>query len=107
MWAKCGHGSSPGWQLRGRLETVTEPRPIEQQADADRDDSEQFEGVVAFSFVLPFQVPLEPQAVPIGVDNDYFRIRGVEPAEFDHAWMQMPLRCLMIWSLAANGTNPV
>lgn len=78
-----------------------------QPAHPDWDDPERFEGVVAFSFVLPFLLPLEPRAIPIGVDDEYLRIRGVTPAEFDHAWMQMPLSCLMIWSVATDGTNPV
>ncbi len=79
----------------------------EQPTHPDWDHPERFEGVVSLSFVLPFLLPLEPQAVPIGVDDEYLRIRGVTPAEFDQAWMQMPLSCWMIWSVATDGTNPV
>lgn len=52
---------------------------LEQRAHPDWDNLERFEGVVAFSFVLPFLLPLEPQAIPIGVDDEYLRIRGVTP----------------------------
>jgi hypothetical protein len=86
---------------------VTDTRLSEQPDNADWDDPHRLEGVVAFSFVLPFLLPLEPQAVPIGVDDDYLRIRGVAPAEFDDAWMQMPFSCLMMWSVAADGKDPV
>ncbi|BBX43920.1 hypothetical protein [Mycobacterium simiae] len=86
---------------------MTESRPPERPANPNWDDSVRFEGVVAFSFVLPFLLPLEPQSVPIRVDDDYLRIRGVAPAEFDDAWMQMPLSCLTMWSVAADGTDPV
>lgn len=94
--------------LRATLAVVTRDAALpEQLARTDCDDSDRSAGVVAFSFVLPFLLPLDPQAIPIGVDDEYLRIRGVTPVEFDHAWMQMPLSCLMIWSVATDGTNPV
>lgn len=81
--------------------------PLGQPGDADSDIPQRFAGMVAFSFVLPYLLPLEPQAIPIGVDDEYLRIRGVAPAEFDDAWMRLPLSCLTMWSVAADGTNPV
>ncbi|CPR69980.1 hypothetical protein [Mycobacteroides abscessus] len=78
-----------------------------QPAGAGWDDPQRFEGVVAFSFVLPYLIPLEPQAVPISVDDDYLRVRGVASAEFDDAWMQMPFSCLTIWSVESGGVGPV
>src|SRR4051794_8820369 len=81
--------------------------PPEQPVSVDGDDSNRFEGVVAFSFVLPYLVPLEPQTIPIGIDDDYLRIRGVESAEFDDAWMQLPFSCLTMWWVAADATAHV
>lgn len=93
---------------RATLAIVTgDAAPPVQPPHPDWDDPERFEGVVAFSFVLPFLLPLAPQAIPIGIDDEYLRIHGVTPAEFDHAWMQTPLSCSMIWSVATDGTDPV
>jgi hypothetical protein len=90
------------------IATVTDGAASPKQpVNADWDNPPRFEGVVAFSFVLPYLLPLEPQAVPIGVDDDYLRIRGVAPAEFDDAWMQMPFSCLTMWSMVTDGTDPV
>ncbi|WP_231965647.1 hypothetical protein [Mycobacterium sp. E802] len=86
---------------------IDDAAPLGQPPDADWDDPQRFEGVVAFSFVLPYLLPLEPQAVPIGVDDYYLRVRGVTPAEFDDAWTQMPFSCLTMWSVESGGVDPV
>ena len=95
--------------LRATLAVVTDDAETSQQpTHPDCDDPEnRVEGVVAFSFVLPFLLPLEPQAIPIGVDDEYLRIRGVAPAEFDRSWMQMPCSCVAIWSVVTDETHPV
>ncbi|MFW0873005.1 hypothetical protein [Rhodococcoides corynebacterioides] len=81
--------------------------PSDQSAFSDHDDLKGFDGVVAFSFVLPFRLPLEPQTVRIGVDDEYLRIRGVTPADFDRSWMQLPLPCVTSWSVVTEKANPV
>ncbi|MCV7346080.1 hypothetical protein [Mycolicibacterium rhodesiae] len=81
--------------------------PHQRPINADWDGPQRFEGVVAFSLLLPFLLPLEPQTIPIGVDDEYLRIRGVTPGGIDDAWMQMPLSCLTIWSVVADESNPV
>lgn len=63
--------------------------------------------MVAFSFVLPFVLPLDPQTIPIGVDDEYLRIRGVMTADFDRLWMQLPLLCMTSWSVMTEEANPV
>jgi hypothetical protein len=77
------------------------------QAPTGWDDSERFEGVVAFSFALPYVLPLESGVVPVGVDDEYLRIRGASPDDFDDAWMNTPFICLTAWSVESAGTDPV
>lgn len=75
---------------------------LKQPEGAGWDDSTRFQGAVAFSFALPYLVPLEPQAVPIVVDEEYLRIRGVSPTEVDDSWMVLPLPCLTVWSVESS-----
>ncbi|MGH3726302.1 MAG: hypothetical protein ACRDUS_19525 [Mycobacterium sp.] len=80
---------------------------MEPRAQAGWDDFEQFEGVVAFSFALPYVLPLDSGVVPIGVDDEYLQIRGASPSDFDDAWMNTPFICSTLWSVESTGTDPV
>lgn len=80
---------------------------MEQQAESSWRDAKRFEGVVAFSFTLPYVLPIESGAVPIEVDGEYLRVRGARSEDFDATWMDAPFTCLTLWSVASTGTDPV
>ncbi len=63
-------------------------------------------GWVAYSFALPYLVPLGAEPVLIHVDDEYLRKRGVEPQGFDDAWMHTPLPVSLLWSAESHGTDP-
>ncbi|WP_338890537.1 hypothetical protein [Rhodococcus sovatensis] len=52
-------------------------------------------GVLAFSFVLPYAVPLSTEPVHIHVGQEYLRIRGVESADHDLSWMLNEFTCFL------------
>lgn len=64
-------------------------------------------GMVAFAFVLPHTVPLSTDPVPIHVEMEYLRKRGVDPAAFDHAWMYESFTCVLQWTTESQGVDPV
>lgn len=63
--------------------------------------------MVAYSFTLPYSVPLGSEPVLIHVGDEYLRIRGVEPAEFDDSWMLTSFTCVLVWSSEPHGVDPV
>ncbi len=65
-----------------------------------------YAGWVAYSFALPYLVPLGAEPVLIHVDDEYLRKRGVEPQGFDDAWMHTPLPVSLLWSAESHGTDP-
>ncbi|KQU50251.1 hypothetical protein ASG84_26160 [Rhodococcus sp. Leaf278] len=64
-------------------------------------------GVIAYSFVLPYAVPLSTEPVQIYVGHEYLRIRGVDSSERDHSWMQDAFTCFLSWSTMEHGVDPV
>lgn len=70
-------------------------------------DPKVFEGVLAFSFALPYKLPLATGSNPIEIDNDYLRLHGASPENFDAAWMQTPFICLTCWFEKSLDPDPL
>lgn len=66
-----------------------------------------FEGVMALSFVLPYELPLSSGLSPILIEDEYLQGRGIEVPDFDDAWMQIPFTCLTWWSAETVEPDPL
>ncbi|QEM43991.1 hypothetical protein [Mycolicibacterium grossiae] len=76
-----------------------QPRPLWYDPDV-------FEGVMAFSFALPYALPLAGYNLLV-IEDEYLSQRGASPQDFDHKWMQTPFNCLTRWVIQKTEPNPV